>query len=101
MRKRGTAWRIGGCLAVSTVVNLSSLASAAVTLSEKDNFQAYFSGYTALDMFSDTTEGIDEIVGSPPVARPRTVAGCKPIPLTVSRPKIIGCKSQTPSHCEI
>jgi hypothetical protein len=53
----------------------SGQAIANVVLYEKETVKFYTGGYAALDMFSDTTQGIEEIVGSTPVARPGTVAG--------------------------
>jgi hypothetical protein len=53
----------------------SGSAKATILFYEKEGVKAYFSGYAGLDVISDTTQGIDEIVGSAPVARPGTVAG--------------------------
>ena len=50
---------------------------AATIIHDTDSVKFYAGGYAALDMLTDTTQGIEEIVGSTPVGRPGTVAGDK------------------------
>ncbi len=72
---RNLSLNFGLILILAGLLIGSSTSQANVIIHEKESVKFYAGGYAALDLFADTTQGIEEIVGSTPVARPGTIAG--------------------------